>query len=169
MVVSQNAHFVLVDSCLQDIEANLAKKDAERDRIKERHDQPGAVAKDIELNDPAMVSRRRRMMLPAPQISEAELQAIARGDAAMDIDGELTEGAGGEATRRLLGDYQTPGRCACPSFWKRGLVPGLFRGWLMSKVLICQKLSSQMMQRILDPSCMLLVPAILLLLTPLQV
>ena len=94
----------------QDIEANLAKKDAERDRIKERHDQPGAVAKDIELNDPAMVSRRRRMMLPAPQISEAELQAIARGDTNMDLDPELTEGAGGEATRRLLGDYQTPGR-----------------------------------------------------------
>ena len=98
---------------MQDIEANLAKKDAERDRIKERHDQPGAVAKDIELNDPAMVSRRRRMMLPAPQISEAELQAIARGDTAMDLDGDMTEGAGGEATRRLLGDYQTPGRCVC--------------------------------------------------------
>ncbi len=103
------------DPCLQDIEANLAKKDAERDRIKERHDQPGAVAKDIELNDPAMVSRRRRMMLPAPQISEAELQAIARGETNVDLDGELAEGAGGEATRRLLGDYQTPGRWACSS------------------------------------------------------
>ena len=45
------------------------------------------------------------------QVSDQELEAIARGEgaAAMDID---TDGAGGDATRRLLGDYQTPARCA---------------------------------------------------------
>ena len=43
------------------------------------------------------------------QVSDQELEAIARGEGAsgMDVD---TEGAGGEATRRLLGDYQTPAR-----------------------------------------------------------
>ena len=43
-------------------------------------------------------------------MSEAELEAIAKGgaDTGMDVD---MEGAGGEATRRLLGDYQTPARC----------------------------------------------------------
>lgn len=42
-------------------------------------------------------------------MTEEELEAIAKGglDVAMDIE---TEGAGGEATRRLLGDYQTPAR-----------------------------------------------------------
>ena len=100
---------------MQDIEATLAKKDAERDRIRERHDQPAAVAKDIELNDPAMVSRRRAMMLPAPVVPDVELEAIARRGPDMDLDGELADGAGGEATRRLLGDYQTPGRHACRS------------------------------------------------------
>ncbi len=44
-----------------------------------------------------------------PQVSQEELEAIARGEggAGMDVD---TEGAGGDATRRLLGDYQTPAR-----------------------------------------------------------
>lgn len=44
------------------------------------------------------------------QVSDQELEAIARGEGAsgMDVD---TDGAGGDATRRLLGDYQTPARC----------------------------------------------------------
>ncbi len=43
------------------------------------------------------------------QISEEELEAIAKGggEVAMDVD---MDGAGGEATRRLLGNYQTPAR-----------------------------------------------------------
>ena len=47
--------------------------------------------------------------LVLPQVSQEELEAIARGEGAagMDVD---TYGAGGEATRRLLGDYQTPAR-----------------------------------------------------------
>ena len=42
-------------------------------------------------------------------MTDQELEAIARGEGAggMDVD---TEGAGGDATRRLLGDYQTPAR-----------------------------------------------------------
>lgn len=48
-------------------------------------------------------------VLPLLQVSDQELEAIARGEggAGMDVD---TEGAGGDATRRLLGDYQTPAR-----------------------------------------------------------
>lgn len=45
------------------------------------------------------------------QVSEAELEAIARGGAHAAIDADLAEGAGGDATRGLLGDYQTPARC----------------------------------------------------------
>lgn len=47
------------------------------------------------------------------QVSEAELEAIAKGggEVAMDVD---VDGAGGEATRRLLGNYQTPARSGNP-------------------------------------------------------
>ena len=41
-------------------------------------------------------------------MSELELEAIARGGG--DVDPETAMGAGGETTRRLLGDYATPAR-----------------------------------------------------------
>ena len=43
----------------------------------------------------------------ALQVSEAELEAIARGGG---DDVNLADGAGGATTRRLLGDYATPAR-----------------------------------------------------------
>ncbi|BDA46189.1 Cell division cycle 5-like protein [Coccomyxa sp. Obi] len=97
----------------KDIEANLMKSDEQKAKLKEAHNQPAAVAKAMELNDASAMRRRGRMMLPAPQISEEELEAIAKGggEVAMDVD---MDGAGGEATRRLLGNYQTPARMATP-------------------------------------------------------
>ena len=47
--------------------------------------------------------------LCAPQVTDQELEAIARGEGAAGMDMD-TDGAGGDATRRLLGDYQTPAR-----------------------------------------------------------
>ena len=95
--------------CVQDIERALMKADVDRDKLKDRHNRPDAVAKGLELNDASRVQRRGKMMLPAPQVSEQELQQIARGGADVDMDPELAEG-GTDATRRLLGDYQTPQR-----------------------------------------------------------
>lgn len=46
------------------------------------------------------------------QVSEVELEAIARMGDAATLEAELAAGAGGEATRQLLGDYQTPARYA---------------------------------------------------------
>jgi hypothetical protein len=37
-------------------------------------------------------------------------QAIARGGGQPEVDPEALEGAGGDATRRLLGNYETPAR-----------------------------------------------------------
>jgi pre-mRNA-splicing factor CDC5/CEF1 len=93
---------------LQDIEAALMKRDEEKQQQKEKSNQPAAVAKALELNDASAMRRRGRMMLPAPQVSEAELEAIAKGGADAEVDPDLADGAGGDATRRLLGDYQTP-------------------------------------------------------------
>ncbi|KAK9818201.1 hypothetical protein WJX72_008746 [[Myrmecia] bisecta] len=98
----------------KDIENALIKRDVDKGKQKERADQPGALAKAMELNDPSLQRRRGKLMLPAPQISEAELAAIAKGGGVVDMDAELADGAGGEATRRLLGDYQTPRGLATP-------------------------------------------------------
>lgn len=94
---------------LQDIEKALMRADVDRDKLKDRHNRPDAVAKGLELNDASRVQRRGKMMLPAPQVSEQELQQIAKGGGDVDMDPDLAEG-GTDATRRLLGDYQTPQR-----------------------------------------------------------
>ncbi|KAL3148491.1 hypothetical protein ABBQ38_013933 [Trebouxia sp. C0009 RCD-2024] len=96
-----------------DIEKALMRADVDRDKLKDRHNRPDAVAKGLELNDASRVQRRGRMMLPAPQVSEQELQQIAKGGGDVDMDPDLAEG-GTDATRRLLGDYQTPQRFATP-------------------------------------------------------
>ena len=85
------------------------RADVDRDKLKDRHNRPDAVAKGLELNDASRVQRRSKMMLPAPQVSEQELQQIAKRGGDVDMDPDLAEG-GTDATRRLLGDYQTPPR-----------------------------------------------------------
>ena len=51
----------------------------------------------------------------ALQVTDQELEAIARGEGAAGMDMD-TDGAGGDATRRLLGDYQTPARYTADCF-----------------------------------------------------
>ncbi len=104
---------------LQDIEKALMRADVDRDKLKDRHNRPDAVAKGLELNDASRVQRRSKMMLPAPQVSEQELQQIAKGGGDVDMDPDLAEG-GTDATRRLLGDYQTPQRW--PTLYSRPLI-----------------------------------------------
>ena len=53
------------------------KKDIEHAKLKAAHNVPAAVAKNLALNDPTMQRKRGRMMLPAPQISEVELEVTA--------------------------------------------------------------------------------------------
>ncbi len=51
----------------QEIEATLMKRDEAKASMREKTDQPGAVAKALALNDAVAVHRRGKMMLPAPQ------------------------------------------------------------------------------------------------------
>ena len=128
----------------KDIEQALIKRDVKRQKIQENHDQPAALAKAAEVNDPIMVRRKGRMMLPPPQVSELELEQIARmsTDAMLDeqvrvqqpvgnasaaqanrgkqsrhlLPMQIADGAGGEATRQLLGQYgPTPMRAQTPA------------------------------------------------------
>ncbi|KAL5214490.1 hypothetical protein ABZP36_003642 [Zizania latifolia] len=92
-----------------DIEAQLRKQDIARNKILQRQDAPAAIIQANRLNDPEAVTKRSKLMLPPPQISDHELEEIAKmGNAG---DPSLTEepGEGSTATRALLTSYsQTP-------------------------------------------------------------
>ncbi|GKV12498.1 hypothetical protein SLEP1_g23632 [Rubroshorea leprosula] len=93
-----------------DIETQLRKQDIAKNKIAQRQDAPSAILQANKMNDPETVRRRSRLMLPAPQISDHELEEIAKMGYASDLlagSEELTEGSG--ATRALLANYsQTP-------------------------------------------------------------
>ncbi|XAR64899.1 hypothetical protein NMG60_11008788 [Bertholletia excelsa] len=93
-----------------DKEARLRKQDIARNKILQRQDAPSAILQANKLNDPETVRKRSKLMLPAPQISDRELEEIAKiGNAGDLLAGgeELAEGSG--VTRALLANYaQTP-------------------------------------------------------------
>eukprot|EP00879_Flechtneria_rotunda_P009300 GHRR01009737.1.p1 GENE.GHRR01009737.1~~GHRR01009737.1.p1 ORF type:complete len:737 (+),score=290.38 GHRR01009737.1:223-2433(+) len=107
----------------RDIEQALMKHDIKRQKLAESKNVPELVARVNEMNSTAL-RRRTKMMLPAPQVSEVELEAIARMGDAATLEAELAQGAGGEATRQLLGDYQTPARFATPMRTPRQTIGG---------------------------------------------
>ena len=85
------------------------KQDMRRQKILADHNQPAALAKAAQLNDPGMNRRRSKLLLPEPQVSDQELLQISKTGAAMNVDEDLADGAGGDVTRKLLGQYdQTP-------------------------------------------------------------
>ncbi|CAN6342913.1 unnamed protein product [Urochloa humidicola] len=92
-----------------DIEAQLRKQDIARNKILQRQDAPAAIMQANKLNDPEAFTRRSKLMLPPPQISDHELEEIAKMGNAGDpgFTEELAEGS--TATRTLLASYsQTP-------------------------------------------------------------
>lgn len=96
-----------------DVEAQQRKQDASKNKIVQRHDAPAAVLQVNKLNDPEAVRKRSKLTLPAPQISDRELEEIAKLGYANDLGGggEGEEGEGSTVTRALLASYgQTPGR-----------------------------------------------------------
>ncbi|KAL5982968.1 Cell cycle serine/threonine-protein kinase cdc5/MSD2 [Asimina triloba] len=93
-----------------DLEAQLRKQDIAKNKIAQRQDAPSAILQVNKLNDPEAVRKRSKLMLPAPQISDHELEEIAKMGYAGDLvlgNEELSEGGG--AARALLANYaQTP-------------------------------------------------------------
>nr|XP_051223952.1 cell division cycle 5-like protein isoform X2 [Lolium perenne] len=92
-----------------DVEAQLRKQDIGRNKILQRQDAPAAIMQANKLNDPEAVTRRSKLMLPPPQISDHELEEISKMGNVGDL--ALTEelGEGSTATRTLLASYsQTP-------------------------------------------------------------
>ncbi|CAN4106892.1 unnamed protein product [Withania somnifera] len=98
-----------------DKEARLRKQDIARNKIAERQDAPTSILHANKLNDPEAVRKRSKLNLPAPQIPDHELEAIAKIGIASDLIGgdELSEG--NAATRALLANYaQTPQHATTP-------------------------------------------------------
>lgn len=93
-----------------DIEAQLRKQDIAKNKIAQRQDTPAAILQANKLNDPEAVRKRSKLMLPAPQILDQELEEIVKMGYASDLllaNEELAEGS--SATRALLANSsQTP-------------------------------------------------------------
>lgn len=104
------------------LEEVLVKQDIQKAKIAERANAPAALARAAAATEAsAPVRRGGKMMLPAPQISEEELEAIARTAGASSSGGgnaaalaAMAGATGNAATRGLLGDYPTPSRFATP-------------------------------------------------------
>jgi len=93
-----------------DIEAQLRKQDVAGNKIAQRKNAPAAVMQVNKLNDPEAVRKRSKLMLPEPQISDYELEEIAKMGYARDfIAGEAGAEEGSGVTRALLSNYsRTP-------------------------------------------------------------
>ncbi|KAL6851562.1 hypothetical protein ACP4OV_020495 [Aristida adscensionis] len=92
-----------------DIEAQLRKQDIAKNKILQRQDAPAAIMQAHKLNDPTAVTKRSKLMLPPPQISDHELEEIAKMGNAGDPALAEELGEGSTATRTLLSNYsQTP-------------------------------------------------------------
>ncbi|GMH23301.1 hypothetical protein Nepgr_025144 [Nepenthes gracilis] len=93
-----------------DKEARLRKQDIAKNKIAQRQDAPGAIMLANKMNDPETVRKRSKLMLPPPQISDHELEEIAKMGYASDLlpgNEEIAEGS--VATHALLANYsQTP-------------------------------------------------------------
>ncbi|CBI22388.3 unnamed protein product, partial [Vitis vinifera] len=61
-----------------DVEAQLRKQDVAKNKIAQRQDAPSAILQANKMNDPETVRKRSKLMLPAPQISDHELEEIAK-------------------------------------------------------------------------------------------
>ena len=99
-----------------DLESQLRKQDTAKNKIAQRQDAPSSILQANRMNDPEAGRKRSKLMLPAPQISDHELEEIAKMGYASDLlagNEELTEGSG--ATRALLANYaQTPRQGMAP-------------------------------------------------------
>ncbi|MBA0618817.1 hypothetical protein Godav_028105 [Gossypium davidsonii] len=79
-----------------DIEAQLRKQDIAKNKISQRQDAASAILQANKLNDPEAVRKRSKLMLPEPQISNHELEEIAKMGYASDLlagSEELAEGS----------------------------------------------------------------------------
>jgi pre-mRNA-splicing factor CDC5/CEF1 len=87
----------------QEEQADEKREAAKRKLNKEKNaNAPMLLKQQLEREEQMNLNRRSKMMLPAPQVSDMELEILAKEDV-----NEFAEG-GNTATRALMGDYSTP-------------------------------------------------------------
>jgi len=85
-------------------EAKARKADAEKMKRKREEALPEMIAQINALNDPAAISKRSKLMLPPPQVTDRELEGVVKASASAFLEGD-----GADATRALMSSYeQTP-------------------------------------------------------------
>eukprot|EP01027_Heterolobosea_sp_BB2_P010039 GEZU01014776.1.p1 GENE.GEZU01014776.1~~GEZU01014776.1.p1 ORF type:complete len:798 (-),score=239.01 GEZU01014776.1:108-2501(-) len=89
-----------------EVEEEQRRIDIKKQRQKERNNLPEAVMQINKLNDPAQVRKRTRFSLPAPQVSDAELEEIAKMGNAAESAKNTQSSSGSKATQKLLADYK---------------------------------------------------------------
>jgi pre-mRNA-splicing factor CDC5/CEF1 len=87
----------------QEEQADAKRAAAKRKlNVEKNANAPMMLKQQLEREEQMNLNRRGKMMLPAPQVSDMELEILAKEDA-----NEFAEG-GNAATRTLMGDYSTP-------------------------------------------------------------
>lgn len=81
------------------------KKDKQRQKKRKENDLPGAIASQSNFQEP--VKKRSKLVLPAPQISDAELEEVVKVGQASEYAKQQAEETGAEngASQALLQDY----------------------------------------------------------------
>jgi len=105
---------------LEELEAKRRDEEEEKNENKDRRklrklmktQLPVEVQRLNDLNDPATVRRRTPLNLPEPQVTDQELEEIAKLGAR---EGSLMPPPGEEATAALLGDYQRAASSTLPT------------------------------------------------------
>ncbi|KAI0237412.1 Cell division cycle 5-like protein [Lamellibrachia satsuma] len=88
-----------------DKEARERKKDKDRLKKRKENDLPGAIASQNKFAEP--IKKRSKLVLPAPQISDAELEEVVKVGQASEYARQQAEESGplDGASRALLSDY----------------------------------------------------------------
>jgi pre-mRNA-splicing factor CDC5/CEF1 len=91
----------------RDKEARERKKDKDKLKKRKENDLPGALNTQNKFAEP--VKKRSKLVLPAPQISEAELEEVVKVGQASEVARQQAEEAGiqGGASQALLNDYSS--------------------------------------------------------------
>lgn len=94
----------------EQIEMEERKKDARRIKLHKETNLPEQLAKINAMNDPAVITRRAALNLPAPQVSDNELEQIAKLTHLQQQQQLQANGTnnGSHATRALLATYANP-------------------------------------------------------------
>ncbi|XP_065057512.1 cell division cycle 5-related protein-like [Rhopilema esculentum] len=93
-----------------DVEEAERRKDRQRQRRRKENDLPGAVMQINKMLNSEPVKKRSKLVLPAPQISEAELEEVVKLGLASEAAKAIVEGEDEGASKALLADYSiTPG------------------------------------------------------------